>query len=105
MAKFHQPKAPGYVCPKTGRVAVLAADLARSDMNGDAWAYFYNEEADRMGLEAWRLVEGIDPHTHGNEFDLCFANGTFKTVGPLMTVFLGAADAARLAEELTSKNA
>lgn len=96
MTEYNQPKAPGYICPKTGRVAVLAAKLAESDMNGDVWAYFYNEEADRMGLEAWRLVEGIDPHTNENKLDLCFANGTIKTVGPLMTVFLCAADAARL---------
>lgn len=29
--------------------------------------------------------------------DVCFANGSSKTVGPLMTFFLSAKDAARLA--------
>lgn len=99
MPKFPAPKAPGYVHPTTGRVAVLVADLADSDLNGDAPAYFYNEEAEDMGLDAWRLVEGIDPHTNGQGFDVCFASGTYKTVGLQMTVFLSAADAARLAAE------
>ncbi len=97
---FPAPKKPGYVCPTTGRVAVLVSDLAESDLNGDAPAYYYDEVADDMGLEAWRLVEGIDPHVKGGSFDVCFASGCYKTVGPQMTVFLSASDAARLAAEI-----
>lgn len=99
MPKFPQPKAPGYVHPTTGRVAVLVADLAASDLNGDVPAYFYSEEAEGLGFDPWRLVEGIDAHTSGQDFDVCFDSGTYRTVGPLMTVFLSAADAARLAAE------
>ena len=46
MPKFPQPKAPGYVHPTTGRVAVLVAELAASDLNGDVPAYFYSVEAE-----------------------------------------------------------
>lgn len=101
MPKFPQPKAPGFVHPATGRVAVLVGDLADSDLNGDVPAYFYSEEAEGLGFDPWRVIEGIDAHTGGQDFDVCFACGTYRTVGPLMTVFLSAADAARLAAEKT----
>ena len=61
MPKFPQPKAPGYVHPTTGRVAVLVADLADSDLNGDAPAYFYNEEAEDMGLAHEARADQADP--------------------------------------------
>lgn len=99
MPKFPQPKAPGFVHLATGRVAVLVSDLADSDLNGDVPAYFYSEEAEGLGFDPWRVVEGIDAHKGGNDFDVCFDSGTYRTVGPLMTVFLSAADAARLAAE------
>ncbi|EDP8962423.1 DUF2761 domain-containing protein [Pseudomonas aeruginosa] len=92
-----EPKQPGYVCPTTGRVAVLVKDYADSDLNGDAPAYWFNPDAEGWGMDPWRLVEGVDPHTQGSSMDVCFANGSSKTVGPLMTFFLSAKDAARLA--------
>jgi len=98
MAVRLAPKAPGYVCPRTGRVAVLVADLADSDLNGDVSAYWLDQEADELGMDPWRLVEGFDHHVTGGSLDVCFASGAFQTVGPHMTVFLTAADAARLAE-------
>lgn len=100
MTKIHTtPPAPaGYVCPHTGRVAVLVSDYANSDLNGDVTAYWYNAEAAEFGLDPWRLVEGVDPHVNGAAFDVCFVNGTFKTVGPLMTLYLTAEDAGRLYE-------
>lgn len=90
------PVTRGYVDPETGRVAVLVADYAGSDLNGDAWAYWYNAKAEEWGLDPWRLVEGVDPHTSGRQFDVCFADGSSRTVGPLMTFFVAAKDAARL---------
>lgn len=96
MPKFPQPKTPGYVHPATGRVAVLVSELADSDLNGDAPAYFYSAQDEGLGFDPWRLVEGIDADTSGQNFDVRFANGTYRTVGPLMTIFLSAADAARL---------
>lgn len=47
-----EPKQPGYVCPTTGRVAVLVKDYADSDLNGDASAYWFNPEAEGW---AWTL--------------------------------------------------
>lgn len=61
-----------------------------------AVAYWYNPQAEEFGVDPWRLVEGVDPHTHGGSFDVLFANGSFKTVGPLMTFYVSAKDAARL---------
>ena len=91
-----QPIKPGFVCPSTGRVAVLVKQYANSDLNGDAPASWYSAQAEEWGLDPWRLGEGVDPHTQGESMDVCFADGSTKTVGPLMTFFLAAADAARL---------
>lgn len=98
MARRFDPKTPGFVDPATGRVAVLAGDLADSDLNGDVPAYWLDQDAEALGLDPWRLVEGIDRHAYGPAMDVCFVSGTFKTIGPNMTVFLSAADAARLAD-------
>nr|ART90043.1 KleF protein [uncultured bacterium] len=77
-------------------MAVLVREYAASDLNGDAPAYWYSAQSEEWGLDPWRLVEGVDPHTAGGQFDVCFANGSSRTVGPLMTFFMSAADAARL---------
>jgi hypothetical protein len=98
MSKYPKPKVPGYVCPRTGRVAVLVGDFAESDVMGGVRAYLFNEADAGAGRDPWRLIEQVDPRADGERFDVCLANGTFATVGPLMTVFLSAADAARLAE-------
>ncbi|HEY9269348.1 MULTISPECIES: DUF2761 domain-containing protein [Burkholderiales] len=96
MTKMLRPYPLGYVCPNTGRVAVLVRAYADSDLNGDAPAYWYSQKSEEWGLDPWKLVEGVDPHAAGGSYDICFANGSVSTVGPLMTIFLGAADAARL---------
>ena len=96
MKKQTLPYPPGFVEPNTGRVAVLVRDYAASDLNGDAPAYWYSAQSEEWGLDPWRLVEGVDPHTAGGQFDVFFASGSSRTVGPLMTFFMSAADAARL---------
>lgn len=96
MAKQTLPYPPGFVEPTTGRVAVLVREYADSDLNGDAPAYWYSAQSEEWGLDPWRLVEGVDPHVGGGSFDVCFANGGTRTVGPLMTFFLSAAHAAQL---------
>ena len=96
MKKQTLPYPPGFVELNTGRVAVLVREYAASDLNGDAPAYWYSAQSEEWGLDPWRLVEGVDPHTAGGQFDVCFANGSSRTVGPLMTFFMSAADAARL---------
>ncbi len=96
MAKQTLPYPPGFVEPTTGRVAVLVREYADSDLNGDAPAYWYSAQSEEWGLDPWRLVEGVDPHVGGGSFDVCFASGGTRTVGPLMTFFLSAAHAAQL---------
>lgn len=92
--RFSAPLSAGYVCPKTGRVAVLVAAYEASDLNGDAWAYDFNQEADTHGLEPWRLVEAVE--RDGASYVLIYDSGRSRKVGPLMTFFLSAADAQRL---------
>ena len=82
--------------PNTGRVAVLGRHDAATDLNGDGPAYWYGAQSEEWGLDPGRLVEGVDPHTAGGQLDVFFASGSSRTVGPLMTFFLSAADAARL---------
>lgn len=96
MAKQPLPYPPGFVEPTTGRVAVLVREYADSDLNGDAPAYWYSAQSEEWGLDPWRLVEGVDPHVGGGSFDVCFASGGTRTVGPLMTFFLSATHAAQL---------
>lgn len=97
MAKQTLPYPPGFVEPTTGRVAVLVREYAHSDLNGDAPAYWYSAQSEGWGLDPWRLVEGVDPHVDGASFDVCFASGGTRTVGPLMTFFVSAEHAQRLA--------
>lgn len=90
------PYPPGYVEQRTGRVAVLVRDYAASELNGDAPAYWYSAKSEEWGLDPWRLVDGVDPHVGGGSFDVCFASGGTRTVGPLMTFFVNASHAAQL---------
>lgn len=98
MCIHQEHKEPGFVCPKTGRVAVRISDFAASDLNGDSSAYLFSQEADDMGLDPWRAIEGVDAHLKGEAFDIWFADRGFKTAGPQSSVFVSAADARRLAE-------
>lgn len=95
-----KPFAPGYVEPQTGRVAVLIADYANSDLNGEAPAYWFDPAAATVGLDPWRLVEGVDPHVNSVSMDVWLVAGNSKTVGPLMTFFVAARDAKRLAQQM-----
>lgn len=68
-------------CPHTGRRVVTVAPWnERPDELIDEFAYWFNPEAADLGLDPRRLIEGIDAHTNGREFDVDFANGTFRTV-------------------------
>lgn len=98
MSRYQEPKQPGYVCPQTGRVAVLVSTFAASELNGDASAYLFNQDAEDMHLEPWRMIEGVDAQLNGETFEIWFSDGGFKTVGPRMTIFVSSKDAGRLAE-------
>lgn len=95
----------GFVEPITGRVAVLVSAYAASDLNGDASAYWYTASADECGLNPWRLVEGVDPHVHGDLFDVRFASGDTLAVGPLVTFFVSARHAGQLAGDTVTVRA
>lgn len=96
MAPLITPIRPGYICPKTGRVAVLAAAYAGSELNGEVPVYWYSQHAEDWGLDPWRQIAVITPRGNGQSFDVRFADGSSRTVGPLMTVFAAVADACRV---------
>jgi len=62
------------------RLVSVAEWNARPDELIDECAYWFNFEAAQVGLDPWRLIEGIDAHINGGAFDVIFVNGTFKTV-------------------------
>ena len=76
-----QPIKPGFVCPSTGRVAVLVKQYANSDLNGDAPAYWYSAQAEEWGLDPWRLVEGVDPHTQAVQWTFALPMGRARRSG------------------------
>jgi hypothetical protein len=79
----------GYIHPETKRVAVTVAEYAKSEMNGNDSGFVYSQEAEREGVECWRMIDGIDPHTKDNKFDLWFENGSIpRVVKPEDIVFV-----------------
>ena len=97
--KVAGPFPAGYVEPRTGRVAVLVKDYADSILNGEKPAYWFGREADAMGLDPWRLVDGVDPLTAGGSWDVWFASGKPLRVGPGMTFFMSEEHAGMLGVE------
>ncbi len=84
-------------CPHTGRRVVTVAQWnARPDELIDEYAYAFNPEAAEMGLDPWRLIEGIGAHTNGRNFDIDFANGTFRTVTGEQQIYVSAKHFAKL---------
>ena len=51
---------PGHVCPTTGRIAMKVADAYAREDCPDRRFFAYSIEAAEMGLECWRMIEGID---------------------------------------------
>lgn len=96
MSLYQEPKQPGYVCPHTGRVAVLISTFAASELNGDVAAYLFSQDAEDMHLEPWRMIDGVDAQLNGETFEIWFADGGFKTVASCVTVFISGKDAERL---------
>ena len=93
------PNTAGAVDHETGRVCVLVEDYAGSSLNGDAAAYWLTpSESD---LDPWALVEGVDPRTDGQHFDVWFASGKCMTVAAGATLYLSASDAAKLVQQKT----
>jgi hypothetical protein len=70
----------GYVHPETKRIAVAVKDFASNDINGTEFAFQYSQEAEDMGMECWRMIEGVDPHTSGEKFDVWFVSGSIPKI-------------------------
>lgn len=87
---------PGDVCAVTGRVAVLATEFADSDLNGDAFAYWYSPKCDSWGMDPWRKIDSIDRHTNSVSMDVIFADGGTKVIGPRRCIHVSAKHAAIL---------
>ena len=64
---------------KTGQFVTVAEWNNRPDDLIDEYAYWFSPEAADVGLDPWRLVEGIVAHTRDGLYDVDFASGTFRT--------------------------
>lgn len=95
-AREQQPNTVGAIDCETGRVCVLVADYAASGLNGDAPAYWYSADAASFCMDPWALIDGIDPHVSGQQFDVWFASGSCKTVGRDAVLYLAAKHAESL---------
>lgn len=73
-------KIEGYIDTETNRVAIQAAKYQDSDLNGDAPAYWYSTESAAHGLDPWRIIDGIDKHTHGDGYTIWLSNGATREV-------------------------
>jgi hypothetical protein len=68
-------------CPDTGRrVATVAEWADRPDELIDEYAYWHDPELAEMGLDPWRLIEGVDRRLVGGAYDVDFVNGGYRTV-------------------------
>jgi hypothetical protein len=71
--------------------------FASSDLNGDAPAYLFKQEAEEWGMDPWRVIEGVDPDNFGENFDIWGAADWCKRVGPAFLIFVAPKHAAALA--------
>ena len=78
----------GSTDPATGRVAVRVSDFARSELNGEADAFWPDGAA-------WRRVDAVDIRPSG--FEVCFADGRVRHAGSMATFFVEPGVAARIA--------
>ena len=77
-------------CPVTGRRRVTVAEWGNrlGDLI-DEFAYWYFPEVAEMGLDPWRLIEGVEARTGGG-FDVLFVNGKYRTVSGEQPIYVRA---------------
>ncbi|MGN6701470.1 MAG: DUF2761 domain-containing protein [Burkholderiaceae bacterium] len=63
------PRPEGWVHPSTRRVAVTVKRYADSSLNGERPCFLYSEEAEKSGVECWRMIDSIDRPTRGSIYD------------------------------------
>ena len=81
------------------RVAVTVKSFANSDLNGEAPAYLYRPEAAEMGLDPWRLIEGVDRSTIGESFEIWGVADWARKVGPNFVIYVSRAHARKIGVE------
>lgn len=87
MLKYNEP---GHVCPRTNRkcVTIEGYDKILRE-SGDLWAYQYSPTAELMGLDPWRLIEGVIGCLNKERgWILCYASGHETTVPSDFTVYV-----------------
>ncbi len=88
-------------CATTGRRVVSVAQWhRRPDELVDVAAYWFSPVQDALGLDPWSLIDGIDAHTDGEDFDVWFASGRMKTVPGGQEIYIRARDYAPMMAEL-----
>jgi Protein of unknown function (DUF2761) len=97
MQTNHTPNTPGHIDSRTGRVAITVAQAAQRD-GVDSPLYLYDQRAAEAGMDGWRVVDGVDPHTKGGAFDLWFESCSVpKTVAGDCCVYIGKKESAAMA--------
>lgn len=88
------------ITPYRERVRITVAQWAkRPDALIDSSAYLFNAEAHEMGLESWRVVDGVDPLVDGSAFDIWLASGRCISAQPGSAfLYVSEAHAAALAQ-------
>jgi len=80
-------------CPETGRRLVTVAEWNdRPDQLIDEYAYWFSPAAKALGLDPWRLVEGVERHRPycATKFDVLFVNGRYLTVSGEAPIYIRA---------------
>jgi hypothetical protein len=75
---------------ETGRVAVTVEEYAKSELNGEEYAYWLDAEAETWGLDPWALIDGVDlmVDPDATHCDVWFASGKCKTVPVTTPIFV-----------------
>lgn len=91
----------GHTCENTWRLAMTVAavlELMKDDPDS-VHAHTYDTEAADMGLDPWRLIDGINPMTREPKAELWFDNGGSKIVDLSTVVYVQQPKAAKAAQQ------
>jgi hypothetical protein len=107
MINYRKYNEVGHTCERTWRVAMtVAAVLVLMKDDPDAVrAFTYDTEADDVGLDPWRLIDGINPLVKEPQAELWFDNGGSKIVDLSQVVYVQQPHKARGAQCLAKEYA